>query len=866
MKQRQTTLTFISAKKSEIFNSNKKKNLSSINQNKSNNNNSILTFFSISSVHKSDNIQVSRQNNSNKKEKNARLSKYNFLVNPSKNKLQKISNEEKPEIDIKKYNLFNEDDVFDIMNIIINNIKDDFEKTLIELSRDNYLPFHFNSNSYEKFISTHFENIITKFILINYSDLLYIPKSYLKEYENCKFKNIKLLYGFNESKGTSLQYNPINIEEIELYYPNLFKDINSYLIKFKKNIKKNKKQKACVLYKSDEDFLGTIKQIEIICNSLDYQILRIDDEINKQMKLNKISEATKSQRISSIDEQLIQKINILEYMMGHHKWRRFLLNSGIIYDTKIKIPLTDNFNFEKENPYQIKTQSTDLNLLDKLSFSQNNSKDGNNSRTISILGKENNSSSSSVLRNSQEYQILENFKQNIFTSYCKKKTLILISDFFNMTDENKDYLNQIIKKIPDSKCPIIILTNNLSLFNSKNGFYNQNNFEFFKIENEGYYHKENIIYTISLIIYLHLYLLIQEEQPNDINKIKDEIRKIFNESRLKVAFLTQKLYDVLIRISVLIANLNKYNFDDILVYLCSGIRKVKDNVRNEDIPYKLKVLEEIVLRDIEKYKIENVEDDFFDYELHDGNSVLKNIELLYNDIENKSFYDSIDYKLKNISKKNFNFLKNTYKINEEFENGEYFQLKKFFDYSKKNINLVNDNSHDFFNKRINEDNNFYHNYLNDHCLLTKKEVGQYNFLINSLYNLKEENLDEIFGIRKTRRTTKNSNKKENIKQKENEKLNLINKLFSKAPLEQIERFINSHKEHYIYSDFKNKEDEKDERYKIMNSEYSLGYYNNFKVFDQIKNEQTKLIENTNETSEDDIDLEEEDEILIDSEM
>ena len=257
---------------------------------------------------------------------------------------------------------------------------------------------------------------------------------------------------------------------------------------------------------------------------------------------------------------------------------------------------------------------------------------------------------------------------------------------------------------------------------------------------------------------------------------------------------------------------------------------------------------------------------FFDYELHDKNSILKNIELLYNDIENKSFYDSIDYKLKNISKKNFNFLKNTYKINEEFENGEYFQLKKFFDYSKKNINIINDNSHDFFNKRINEDKNFYHNYLNDHCLLTKKEVGQYNFLINSLYNLKEENLDEIFGIRKTRRTTKNSNKKENIKQKENEKLNLINKLFSKAPSEQIERFINSHKEHYIYSDFKNKEDEKDERYKIMNTEYSLGYYNNFKVFDQIKNEQTKLIENTFETSEDDIDLEEEDEILIDSEM
>ena len=82
MKQRQTTLPFNSSSKSEIFNSNKKKNLSSITKNNSNNNNSILTFFSISSVHKSDNIQASRQINTNKKEKNARLSKYNFLINP----------------------------------------------------------------------------------------------------------------------------------------------------------------------------------------------------------------------------------------------------------------------------------------------------------------------------------------------------------------------------------------------------------------------------------------------------------------------------------------------------------------------------------------------------------------------------------------------------------------------------------------------------------------------------------------------------------------------------------------------------------------------------------------------------------------
>ncbi len=860
MKQRQTTLPFSLTSKSDIFNSNKKKNLPTITKNNTNNNNSILTFFAISSVHKSDNIQASRQNNSNKKEKNARLSKYNFLINPSKKKIKNLKGDDKPEIDIKKYNLFNEDDIYDIINIIKSNIKEDFEKTFIDLSKENYLPFHFSSNSYEKFLFNHFENIITKFILMNYSDLLYIPKSYLKEYENCQFQNIKLLSGFNGTKGISLLYNPINIEEIELFYPNLFKEINSYIKKFKKNRKKNKKQKACVLFKNDEDFLGLIKDIEVICNNLDYQIIRIDDETNKQMKLNKISEATKSQRISSIDEQLIQKINILEYMIGHSKWRNFLLNSGVIYDSKIKIPLTDSLIFEKENPSQIKTQSTDINL-EKLSFSQNNSKESN-SRTISILGKENNSTTSSINRNSQEYIVLENFKQNVFNICLKKKTLILISDSLNMSDENKEYLNQIIKKIPDSKCPIVILTNNLSLFNSKNGFYNQVNFEFYKIENEGYEHKDNIIYSITIFIFLHLYLLIPEEHPNDIKKIKDEIKRIFSETRLKVAFLTQKLYDAIIKISILIGNLNKYNFEDILVYLSNGFRYVKDNARNEDIPYKLKILEEMVLKDIEKYKVNEIDDENFDSELIEDKLNLNNLEFICNETEKNSYYDFLDYNLKSISNKNYQFLKTTYKLNEEFENGEYYKLKQYFNIKKQNDDINED--YNIIKKRINEDKDFYHNYLNNHLILTKKEVGHYNLLINKLYNLNEENLNEIFGIRKTRRTTRNSNKKENLKHEENEKINLINKLFSKASSEQIERFIDSHNQKNIYIEFSNKEDEKDEKYKITNLNKCLGYYNNFKVYEQIKNEQNKFIENSFESEDDEMDDidDDEDEILF----
>ena len=201
-------------------------------------------------------------------------------------------------------------------------------------------------------------------------------------------------------------------------------------------------------------------------------------------------------------------------------------------------------------------------------------------------------------------------------------------------------------------------------------------------------------------------------------------------------------------------------------------------------------------------------------------------------------------------------------MNEEFENGEYYKLKQHFNFKKSNDDTYED--YNIIKKRINEDKDFYHNYLNNHLILTKKEVGHYNLLINKLYNLNEDNLNEIFGIRKTRRTTRNSNKKENLKHEENEKINLINKLFSKASSEQIERFIDSHNQKNIYIEFSNKEDEKDEKYKITNLNKCLGYYNNFKVYEQIKNEQNKFIENSFESEDDEMDDidDDEDEILF----
>ena len=87
----------------------------------------------------------------------------------------------------------------------------------------------------------------------------------------------------------------------------------SYKYQTPKKKKTVQTQTALVLYQK-EDYMQNIKKIEMICDDLGYQIIRLDEEANKAMKLNKASEATKSKRISSLPEDLKNKINIIEYL------------------------------------------------------------------------------------------------------------------------------------------------------------------------------------------------------------------------------------------------------------------------------------------------------------------------------------------------------------------------------------------------------------------------------------------------------------------------------------------------------------------------------------------------------------------------
>ena len=108
------------------------------------------------------------------------------------------------------------------------------------------------------------------------------------------------------------------------------------------------------------------------------------------------------------------------------------------------------------------------------------------------------------MKNSKEYAMAKCYQQNILKKFNKRKNVILFLDNFEDNEDNNKYVNQINWMIPNSRSPIIILTNNLSLF--KNNLLSDNsNYILHQIENEGISLKENLIYMTFLILYFNAF-------------------------------------------------------------------------------------------------------------------------------------------------------------------------------------------------------------------------------------------------------------------------------------------------------------------------------------------------------------------------
>ena len=154
---------------------------------------------------------------------------------------------------------------------------------------------------------------------------------------------------------------------------------------------------------------------------------------------------------------------------------------------------------DEEDELAYKNKNKSQNILNYPKFSKRILQIKNRSKMKEILspniltyiGHNNETKINLNNKNSNEYIISKNYQQNILAKFNKRRNLILFLDNFEENEENIKYINQINGIIPNSKSPIIILTNNISLF--RNLLIKDNsNYLIEQIKNEGIIQKQNV--------------------------------------------------------------------------------------------------------------------------------------------------------------------------------------------------------------------------------------------------------------------------------------------------------------------------------------------------------------------------------------
>ena len=786
----------------------------------------ILDYFSITSVHKSKINELSRQTVIVKQKipKNQKLTqKYLLMTSPSKQGLNKNDSSNSAAdknyyIDIEKVNFFNEDHVNTLFDMFNDSIIPEYKRVFSEkFEAQEKMFISYDEKMFDKFVYSNLKNIISKYLIMTYDKLFYIPKSFITGDANTEKKNLKLIGGFNDRKNIHLEYHPINIEEGKFFYSGLTKKLTQYISSFRKKIKKKiKTQNALVLYNSGNDLVENVKTIETICEDLGYLTIRLDElENNKCAKFNKTSEATKSQRISSLSEDLISKIRILHYLAeekgNNSKWIDYLNSCGIIPSQNTASNNEDVIMRELENnDTQMSSQQNQNTLL-----------------SVNLISKVNNFRKVEKNDDSFEYKMFDNFQRNIFDISLSKRTLILIVDTFSpVDDENKQYLSNIISKIPATKCPIVILTNNLSIFNSISPPSNISHFDFYKIDNEEKENIPHLIYLLVILIYFHLY--IKKSQSNEINEIiKDINENNLKNSVLKLKFLNNKIFGKIVKIAIRIAIEKRFNFEAIMNYLSMVFRKLKAIDLDDKILY------------LEKYTYDSEDLGEDDYVIDFNNEMGQ----MVNDLESVSFADYKYGKIKKLSYKKYSQLSKN-KINYALGvNIEQYFIEEQIGYEKEsgNFNDIYESKKFPINNEISraryiENKQCYFLYSSTHNFLSKQSINLYNdTLLCLLYKVSQNELLKVLNMRRTRN-------KDNIN---NSRINYLIKLFNKIPTEQIERLISSLDINKAFIEYP-----KSIYYSV--NEKVINYFKHYHYLEQITSNQKKDFNTLNDDTYQDI--------------
>ena len=878
------------------------------------NNNTILNFFKISSHHKSITSNVeqpqARQDptklNKAKKEsqQNYRLSRYQFYESKKKKnlnikKLMKINNDEnKNKIDVSKFILFSENFNAQINNIFTNNFIRNFKRFLetdfetgkkIIRTRQN---LNITKNSFNKFIQTIFNHFLTKYLLNQYPDLIYVSTKYIDKNIRNDYSEIELL-SHNDKSNIYLEYSPINLNESNLFYPALTSQIRKFIKNFRQKKHNKKENHALLLYRPGEDFTSFINKLRLICDQLGYSLLIKEDEVNKLIAFEKIKLINQNYIIGSLKDKNKKYLQIINSIAVTDKWKNFLeLNNINLKEEKDAYKshkMLRTKNISKSQSTINTTQALSKKILQNKN--RNLKEDILSNTLLTFIGHNNSNELESQEKNSdnnnsKEYIISKTYQQNILEKFNKRKNVIIFLDNFEDNEDNNiKYINQINGIIPTSKSPIIILTNNLYLFSNNLVIGNsafQSRYIPYQIENEGISQKENVIYITFLIIYLNAFFPKAEIEKQNSNEVKNSTNEEINDKNIikeksddknKEKELENEL-DFIIHIKDdenNEENNNVKNYD----YNLNKIKKVINNIfididlnLHQNTLYNTLLSLSYIISIINQYELDNILVylknlfQFIDPQLNNihikpnvmntlsllQNTILKDIEeykIEDNDIntsdediskisemlDNDSFNDYEYGFLNKVGEKQYEEKLINYGINNgvDYNKESYFYTNEFFN-SKNNIIKFNYISNKEIEERIIEDHKFFQNYYNaSNANFNHSDIIKINMILIQIIMNESISLEDTSRFIGVR-FSKRNNKNNDIM---NEKIIILNKIFRKSPLELFTKYINAHIGVNYYTEFifDNK------KYYLPEKLLFYNYYNDYYLMEQIQSEQ-----------------------------
>ena len=607
----------------------------------SKNKNTLTNYFSFSTEKK----ETKKKNSISKEQENKinkNYSQYEIIRNPSKPRLGKeYSNILNKYLNIaSKCILFTENQIEEInsyLNFIYEKIDSFFlaEKKYI---KDDIKKINRN-------------NLLIKLLLHSNNEFFFIPLS-LQINDNYKnFKEIFLFNGYNNTKNLFYNFFPCNTEECSIFWSEIFNPISKYIKNFDN-------EKALYIY-SSQDYFNYLKKAEIIFSILNYNIIRIDEtDLTKYLKLNKIYEATQSQSISFIPDELNNRMFLLESILNNfiEKWKDITKYNNNKLKSLSKIS-EDTFN-------EIDSPSTNSTYIKKSKIINNNNlinKKESRKNKKNENGKFMKNITKYFLSNTEENSLFKVIQSNIY-NYCNiQKTLILISDSFS-SEEDKKYMINILNKISKSKIPMIILTNSQPLI--PNNSKKNNKLIFSSISNK--INKKLFIYQYYLILYIELLLgeILNKKNYNSMKQVLDSIKeKVNNFTIEKEKTYLNKLYEITYKLS----HKCKYDMETMGYLLKYHLGKIE---KKEEFNKKILLIEE----DIKEKKINK--NNYIDF---------------YDNYEYISFKDSLYNHIEKYSEKLFSCLNNNKEgVNleyEKLENNYNLEKLEFSDYSLESENI-----------------------------------------------------------------------------------------------------------------------------------------------------------------------------------